>query len=349
MDNLGSDHDQRGLVPKNKQVQVFMKTCLKSSTLIKDGTCREMHPTTNKEVLVNDLDIDHECDPIHEAPRDLVVEREENDVVNIIYDRKQSRPPDVDTEPVVSNVEHCLTLPMPATARETEERIPSEQDSNSECAPAPQESQHPGVARGESDNDVGDFVRHGKQSRLPNVDLELVESNVECCLASSVQSVPTEAWTTQRIKVLWSKQGYNGEHFPIHQESRTPVIAQRDQDDDVEDIFRYRKQSWPPDLGPQTVKTNSGDLILSESPMRLEAPAQVINELMNPAVEPVLDSFGYVVRRGKRERPPDSKLETWTNDKHLCQSEMLARDSPHNASVTCLDDKAAKAKCCLAT
>jgi hypothetical protein len=263
--------------------------------------------------------------------------------VNIIYNGKRS--PDVDTEPVISNVEHCLTLPMPATARVTEERIPSEQDSNSECAPSPQESQHPGVAWGESDNDVGDFVRHGKQSWPSDTGLELVESNVEHCLASSVQSVPTEAWTTQRIKVLWSKQDYNGEHFPIHQESRTPVIAWRDQDDDVEDIVRHGKQTRPPNLGPQTVKTNSGDLILSESPLHLAT--WVINELTNPAIEPVLDGFGYVVvRRGKWGRPPDSKLETWTNDKHLRQSEMSARDSPHNVSVTHLDDKA---KCCLAT
>jgi hypothetical protein len=74
MDDLGSDHDQQGLVPKNEQVQVFTKTCSKSSTLIKDDTCRETHPTTDKEVLINERDIDRECDPIHEAPRDLVVE-----------------------------------------------------------------------------------------------------------------------------------------------------------------------------------------------------------------------------------------------------------------------------------
>ena len=68
--------------------------------------------TAETTVRSTDRNIDPERTCVHDECHDLIVKQEEDDVLDIIYDGKRSRPPDVvDNDHTKSNLKSCR-LPL---------------------------------------------------------------------------------------------------------------------------------------------------------------------------------------------------------------------------------------------
>jgi hypothetical protein len=104
----------RDLALENESQQESSRPCSKSSTSEEDDMCQEKLLTAKTAVLSTDRNFNPERTHIRDEYNDLVIEQDEDDVVDIIYDGKQSRPPDVvNNGHTKSNVDSCTSLSAP--------------------------------------------------------------------------------------------------------------------------------------------------------------------------------------------------------------------------------------------
>jgi hypothetical protein len=81
----------------------------------------------------------------------------------------------------------------------------------------------------------------------------------------------------------------------------------------------------PPNLKPRNINRDS-----STSEMHMHLEAWAVTDMTDLAVEQRFDNRGYVVRRGKRSRPPDFTKEMQFNDKCSRHVKLQAKDCALN-------------------
>ena len=114
--------EPRDLDLENKSQQELLRSCSRSSTLLEDDMRQEKLLIAETTILSMDQNIDPECTCIHNEYNDLVIKQDEpkDDVLDIIYEGKQSRPLDVvNNDHTKSNVDSCTSpsaSPMPPKA-----------------------------------------------------------------------------------------------------------------------------------------------------------------------------------------------------------------------------------------
>jgi hypothetical protein len=240
--------EPRDLDLENKMQQESSRSCSKLSTSVEDDACQEKLLTAETTVLSMDRSIDPEHTHVHDEHQDLVTERAEDDVLDIIYEGKRSRPPDVvDNNRTKSNVDSCTSpsaslMHLEAWVADKVKAPREPQDGTSECVLVP-ERQDPVVTP--EDDDVIDIVLQEKPDPPPNLE----PRNTDRGSRASEMPMHLEARAITDTTDLAIEQGFDGQVYVARRGKcgRPPDFTQEIQvDDEYSRHFKFQASEWAP-------------------------------------------------------------------------------------------------------
>jgi hypothetical protein len=264
--------EPQGLALENESQQEPLRSCLKSSTSVEDNVCQEKLLTAKTAVLSIDRNFDPECTCIHDEYNDLVIKQDEpeDDVLDVIYEGKRSRPPDVvDNDRTKSNVDSCTSpsaSQMPPEALVADEVKAPQELQDGKCILVP-ERQDP-VDMPEDDN-VIDIVPQEKLDLPPNLEPRNTDRG------SRASEMPThlEAWAITDTIDLAIEQGFNGQGYIIWhgKHSQPPDRIQEIQPgDEHSHHLKLHASEWAPnDRYRSTAPPTSHEELEELSPSRI--------------------------------------------------------------------------------